>query len=149
MTRFDFSTLSSRDVMSYRLRHRSPYLSTLNQTANMVEYRLSGPSSGKLTYWVTQKSPQIYTAGHATIPIRIRKITVQIFAVTSGSPSTWEVFGLKILPSLVGWGGGWEVVGIVLCSSIFFCIFNVILHKILCTYFSPGLDRCSCWYQHF
>ena len=29
-------------------------------------------------YWVTQKLPQIYTANHATFPIRIRKITVQI-----------------------------------------------------------------------
>ena len=28
-------------------------------------------------YWVTQKLPQIYTANHATFPIRIRKITVQ------------------------------------------------------------------------
>ena len=30
-------------------------------------------------YWVTQKLPQIYTANHAIFPIRIRKITVQIF----------------------------------------------------------------------
>ena len=30
------------------------------------------------SYWVTQKLPQIYTANHATFPIRIRKITVQI-----------------------------------------------------------------------
>ena len=30
------------------------------------------------TYWVTQKLPQIYTANHATFPIRIRKFTVQI-----------------------------------------------------------------------
>ena len=29
-------------------------------------------------YWVTQKLPQIYTANHATFPIQIRKITVQI-----------------------------------------------------------------------
>ena len=29
-------------------------------------------------YWVTQKLLQIYTANHATFPIRIRKITVQI-----------------------------------------------------------------------
>ena len=29
-------------------------------------------------YWVTQKLAQIYTANHATIPIRICKITVQI-----------------------------------------------------------------------
>ena len=29
-------------------------------------------------YWVTQKLPQIYTANHATFPIRLRKITVQI-----------------------------------------------------------------------
>ena len=29
-------------------------------------------------YWVTQKLPKIYTANHATFPIRIRKITVQI-----------------------------------------------------------------------
>ena len=28
--------------------------------------------------WVTQKLPQIYTENHATFPIRIRKITVQI-----------------------------------------------------------------------
>ena len=28
--------------------------------------------------WVTQKLPQIYTANHATFPILIRKITVQI-----------------------------------------------------------------------
>ena len=40
-----------------------------------------------LYYWVTQKLPQIYTANHATFPIRIRKITVR-FAVTSGSPSS-------------------------------------------------------------
>ena len=31
-----------------------------------------------INYWVTQKLPQIYTANHATFPIRIRKITVQI-----------------------------------------------------------------------
>ena len=31
-----------------------------------------------LIYWVTQKLPQIYTANHATFPIRMRKITVQI-----------------------------------------------------------------------
>ena len=31
-------------------------------------------------YWVTQKLPQIYVANHATFPIRIRKITVQIFS---------------------------------------------------------------------
>ena len=30
------------------------------------------------TYWLTQKLPPIYTANHATFPIRIRKITVQI-----------------------------------------------------------------------
>ena len=30
------------------------------------------------TYWVTQKLPQTNTANHATFPIRIRKITVQI-----------------------------------------------------------------------
>ena len=29
-------------------------------------------------YWVTQKLLQIYTANHATFPIRIRKITAQI-----------------------------------------------------------------------
>ena len=29
-------------------------------------------------YWVTQKLPRIYTANHATFPIRILKITVQI-----------------------------------------------------------------------
>ena len=29
-------------------------------------------------HWVTQKLPQIYTSSHATFPIRIRKITVQI-----------------------------------------------------------------------
>ena len=29
-------------------------------------------------YWETQKLPQIYTANHATFPIRIRKITVPI-----------------------------------------------------------------------
>ena len=29
-------------------------------------------------YWVTQRLQQIYTANHATFPIRIRKITVQI-----------------------------------------------------------------------
>ena len=39
-------------------------------------------------YIVTQKLPQIYTANHATFPIRIRKMTVQI-AVTSGSPSPY------------------------------------------------------------
>ena len=33
----------------------------------------------KSTYWVTQKVPQIYTANHATFPIRIRKITEQIY----------------------------------------------------------------------
>ena len=31
------------------------------------------------TYWVTQKLPQIYTANHATFPIRFRKITVQTY----------------------------------------------------------------------
>ena len=31
-----------------------------------------------MTYWVTQKLPQIYTANHTTFPILIRKITVQI-----------------------------------------------------------------------
>ena len=30
------------------------------------------------SYWMTQKLPQIYTANHATFPIQIRKITVQI-----------------------------------------------------------------------
>ena len=30
------------------------------------------------TYWLTQKLPPIYTANHATFPIHIRKITVQI-----------------------------------------------------------------------
>ena len=30
------------------------------------------------SYWVTQKLPQIYTANHATFPIQICKITVQI-----------------------------------------------------------------------
>ena len=30
-------------------------------------------------YWVIKKLPQIYTAKNATFPIRIRKITVQIF----------------------------------------------------------------------
>ena len=29
-------------------------------------------------YWVTQKLPHIYTANHATFPIRIRKLTVNI-----------------------------------------------------------------------
>ena len=29
-------------------------------------------------YWVTQKLPQIYAAHHATFPIRIREIAVQI-----------------------------------------------------------------------
>ena len=29
-------------------------------------------------YWVTQKLPQIYTANHATFPIQIHKIAVQI-----------------------------------------------------------------------
>ena len=29
-------------------------------------------------YWVVHKLPQIYTANHATFPIQIRKITVQI-----------------------------------------------------------------------
>ena len=40
-------------------------------------------------YWVTQKLPKIYTANHATFPIRIRKITVQIcgnFWVTKYTP---------------------------------------------------------------
>ena len=31
-----------------------------------------------MRYWVTKKLLQIYTAKHATFPIRIRKITVQI-----------------------------------------------------------------------
>ena len=30
------------------------------------------------SYWVTQKLPQIYTANHATFPMRKRKVTVQI-----------------------------------------------------------------------
>ena len=29
-------------------------------------------------YWVTQKLPQMYNANHATFPIQISKITVQI-----------------------------------------------------------------------
>ena len=33
-------------------------------------------------YWVTQKLLQIYTANHATFPIRIRKFTVQTGADT-------------------------------------------------------------------
>ena len=33
---------------------------------------------GRTVYWVTQKLPQIYTANHATFPLQIRKITVQI-----------------------------------------------------------------------
>ena len=32
----------------------------------------------RMIYWVTQKLQQIYTAKHATFPIRIWKITVQI-----------------------------------------------------------------------
>ena len=42
-------------------------------------------------YWVTQKLPQIYTAYHATFPIQIRKITVQIcgnFWVTQQTTNT-------------------------------------------------------------
>ena len=39
------------------------------------------------TYWVTQKLPQIYTANHATFPIKIRNLEYR-FAVFSGSPST-------------------------------------------------------------
>ena len=36
-------------------------------------------SEGKcINYWVTQKLPQIYVANHATFPIWIRIITVQI-----------------------------------------------------------------------
>ena len=38
-----------------------------------------------LSYWVTQKLPQIYTANPATFPIQMRNITVQIcgnFCVT-------------------------------------------------------------------
>ena len=50
------------------------------------------------TYWVTQKLPQMYTANHATFPIQLRKITVQIcgnFCVTQYEfvypcSSTWE-----------------------------------------------------------
>ena len=36
---------------------------------------------GRNLYWVTQKLPQIYTANHATFPIEIRKITVQICGI--------------------------------------------------------------------
>ena len=36
------------------------------------------PGTQHWNYWVTQKLPQIYTAHHATFPIRIRKIAVQI-----------------------------------------------------------------------
>ena len=35
-------------------------------------------SAHDVKYWVTQKLPQIYTANHATFPIQIGKITVQI-----------------------------------------------------------------------
>ena len=34
--------------------------------------------SSLIIYWVTQKLPQIYTANHATFPIQIRKIKVQV-----------------------------------------------------------------------
>ena len=48
-------------------------------------------------YWVTQKLPQIYTVNHATFPIQIRKITVQIcgnFWVTQ----YYNYHGWNILP---------------------------------------------------
>ena len=34
--------------------------------------------SPTVIYWVTQKFPQIFNANHATFPIHIRKITVQL-----------------------------------------------------------------------
>ena len=37
-----------------------------------------GPKILDSIFWVTQKLPQMYTANHATFPIQIRKITVQI-----------------------------------------------------------------------
>ena len=51
-----------------------------------------------LNYWVTQKLLQIYTANHATFPIRIRKITVQIcgnFLVTQYIVYRYD-FGSKL-----------------------------------------------------
>ena len=45
-----------------------------------------GSLSAIMHYWVNQKLPRIYTANHATFPIRIRKLQYN-FAVTSWSPS--------------------------------------------------------------
>ena len=46
-------------------------------------YREVNPHRAKLfpnhKYWVTQKLPQIYTENHATFPIKVSKITVQIY----------------------------------------------------------------------
>ena len=48
-------------------------------------------------YWVTQKLPQIYSVNHATVPIKIRKIIVQIcgnFLVTQYNVCVQETFSL-------------------------------------------------------
>ena len=64
-----------------------------------------------LVYLVTQKSPQIYTVNHATFPIQIRKITVQIcgnFCVTQYSLSSATKYlsaYLEIFITMEGFSG--------------------------------------------
>ena len=64
---------------------------------------LRSTGSAHLQYWVTQMLPQIYTANHATFPIQIRRITVQIcgnFWVTQYIHVTvlgFPAFGMALL----------------------------------------------------
>ena len=62
-------------------------------------------------YLVTQKLPQIYTANHATFPIRIRKNTVRIcgnFWVTQYISTTGVRVYLQILFLAACEHGLWE-----------------------------------------
>ena len=43
-----------------------------------LDYCMPNALNTSSGYWVTQKLPEIYTANHATFPIWIRNITVQI-----------------------------------------------------------------------
>ena len=66
---------------------------------NIEKRKGTGDSVG-LVLWVTQKLPQIYTANHATFPIRIRKMTVQIcgnFWVTRNSRQRVADYGKLLL----------------------------------------------------
>ena len=54
---------------------RPPYIIKLNHVNKL---QIGNIVCKEEKFWVTQKLPQIYTANHATFPIQIRKIKVQI-----------------------------------------------------------------------